>query len=188
MRIVSLLLLVFILGSLQGCFPVVAAGVGAGVVMAQDRRNTEVYIEDQKIESKAARLIDEQVKTVMHVNTTSFNYRVLITGEVPDEATKAKIEQIVSGIEKIRHLDNDLIVSSTSSLVSRSDDTLITSNVKLRFVDNKDFNGSHIKVVTENNTVYLMGLVNHAEADAATEVARTTKGVKQVVRMFEYLD
>jgi osmotically-inducible protein OsmY len=188
MRVVSLLLLVLISGSLQGCFPVVAVGVGAGVMMAQDRRTADAYIDDQKIESKAARLIDKQVNSVMHANVTSFNYRVLISGEVPDESTKTEIDKIVSGIEKVRDVQNELAVTPTSSLASRSNDGLITSNVKLRFMNNKHFNADHIKVVTENGTVYLMGLVNHTEADAATEIASTTQGVRRVVRMFEYLD
>jgi len=188
MRVVSLLLLVLISGSLQGCFPVVAAGVGASVLIAQDRRPSEVFIDDQKIEAKAARLIDKQINSVMHVNVTSFNYQVLISGEAPDESTRAEIEKIVSGIEKVRNVDNELAVSPTSSLASRSNDGLITSNVKLRYMNNKRFNPDHIKVVTEKGTVYLMGLVNHAEADAATEITSTTQGVQRVVRMFEYLD
>ncbi|MGA7749627.1 MAG: BON domain-containing protein [Gallionella sp.] len=175
-------------GSLQGCFPVVAVGVGAGVMMVQDRRTSEAYFNDQKIETEAAELIDKQIDSVRHINVTSFNYHVLISGEVPDEFTKAEVEKIVSGIEKLRSVNNELVVSPTSSLASRSNDGLITSNVKLRFMNNKDFKADRIKVITENGTVYLMGLVNHAEADAAAEVASTTQGVQHVVRMFEYLD
>lgn len=188
MRVISLVLLVLISGSLQGCFPVVAVGVGAGVMMAQDRRTLEAYFDDQRIEIKAAELIDNQINSLMHVNETSFNYHVLISGEVPDESTKIEIEKIVSGIEKVRDVNNELAVSNISSLASRSNDGLITSNVKLRFMNNKHFNADHIKVVTENGTVYLMGIVNRAEADAATDVTSTTQGVQRVVRMFEYLD
>jgi osmotically-inducible protein OsmY len=188
MRVVSLLLLVLISGSLQGCFPVVAAGVGAGVMMAQDRRTTDAYIDDQRIETKAAELIDKQFSSEMHVNVTSFNYHVLISGEVPDESTKTEIGKIVSDIGKVNDVNNELAVSRISSLASRSNDSLVTSNVKLRYMNNKLFNPDHIKVVTEKGTVYLMGLVKHAEADAATEITSTTQGVQQVVRMFEYLD
>lgn len=188
MRVVSLLLLVLLSGMLQGCFPVVAAGVGAGVMMAQDRRTSDAYIDDQKIETKAAELIDRQIDSVMHVNVTSFNYHVLISGEVPDEPAKTEIGKIVSGIEKVRDVQNELAVTPTSSLASRSNDGLITSNVKLRFMNNAYFTADHIKVVTESGTVYLMGLVNRAEAEAATEIASTTQGVQRVVRMFEYLD
>jgi osmotically-inducible protein OsmY len=187
-RVVSLLLLVLVSGSLQGCFPVVAVGVGAGVLIAQDRRGRDALIEDQQIETNAFERIDKQFKSAMHVNVTSYNRNVLISGEVLDESTKTEIGKIVSDIKNVRDVNNDLAVSNISSLASRSNDGLITSNVKLRFVNDKRFNADHIKVVTENGTVYLMGIVNRAEADAATDVTSTTKGVQRVVRMFEYLD
>lgn len=187
-RIVALLLLVLVSGSLQGCVPVVATGVGAGVMLAQDRRTKDAIFEDQKIETLAADRIDEQFKSVMHVNVTSYNHNVLISGEVPDEQTRMEIEKIVSAIEKVRNVNNELAVSSISSLVSRSNDGLVTSNVKLRFLNDNRFNADHIKVVTENGTVYLMGLVKHDEADAASDVASMTQGVQRVVRLFEYLD
>ncbi len=157
-------------------------------MIAQDRRTSEAYFDDQKIETAAAGLIDRQINSVRHVNVTSFNYRVLVSGEVPDEATRAEVEKIVSGIGKVRSVNNELVVSPTSSLASRSSDGLITSSVKLRFMNSKDFNSDRIKVVTENGTVYLLGLVNHAEAEAASGIASTTRGVRSVVKMFEYTD
>jgi osmotically-inducible protein OsmY len=188
LRILATLLLVLASASLQGCFPVVATGVGAGVMLAQDRRTKDAIFDDQKIETTAAERIDNQVKSVMHVNVTSYNHNVLISGEVPGEQTKKEIEKIVSAIEKVHNVNNELSVSSSSSLVSRSNDGLITSNVKLRFLNDNRFNADHIKVVTENGTVYLMGLVKHEEADAASDVTSTTEGVRSVVRLFEYLD
>jgi osmotically-inducible protein OsmY len=187
-RVVSLLLLALISGSLQGCFPVVAVGVGAGVVLAQDRRAKDAMFDDQKIETTAVKRFDDQLKTVMHVNVTSYNRNVLLTGEVPDEQTKTAVETIVSAIENVRNVNNELAVSANSSLASRSNDGLITSNVKVRFVYDNRFDADHFKVVTENGTVYLMGLVKHDEADAASDVTSTTKGVRRVVRLFEYLD
>lgn len=190
MRVAFLLSLLLATGLLQGCFPVVAAGVGAGAgtMMAQDRRNRDAFVDDSKIEFNAADLIDKQIKSVMHVNVTSFNRNVLISGEVPDESIKAEIGAIVSGIEKVREVNNELAVSASSSFVSRSNDGLITSNLKLRFMNDNLFRSEHIKVVTENGTVYLLGIVNHAEAEAAIELASTTQGVQRVVKMFEYLD
>ena len=187
-RVVSLLLLLPLSSSLQGCFPIVAAGVGVGVMLAHDRRNRDSIIEDQQIEAKAYERIDKQFDSVMHVNVTSYNRSVLVSGEVLDESTKTEIGKIVSDIKNVRDVNNDLAVSNTSSLASRSNDGLITSNVKLRFVNDKRFNADHIKVVTENGTVYLLGIVNHAEAEAAIDVTRTTKGVRRVIKMFEYLD
>jgi osmotically-inducible protein OsmY len=171
---------------LQGCVPVVAAGVGTVVLMAQDRRSNEAFIEDQRIETGVSGLITNEFKVAMHINVTSFNLNVLLTGEVPEEYTKAEIGKLVSGVEKVRSVNNELSISAISSLVSRSNDSLITTNVKLRFLHNKHFNAEHVKVVTESGTVFLLGIVNHAEADAAAEVASTTSGVKRVVKLFEY--
>ena len=188
-RTVAVLLLALLSLALQGCFPLVAAGAGtAGVLLVNDRRAKAVYVDDQQIESGAARRIDKQIKGLMHVNVTSFNRRVLISGEVPDEATKAEVGEIVTALGKAQSIYNELAISTPSSLVSRGNDSLITSNVKLRFVKSKLFNAEHVKVVTENGTVFLMGIVNRAEADAATEVTRTTQGVARVIRLFEYLD
>lgn len=155
---------------------------------APDRSFDEVYREDQKIEAKAIDLIYEKFRILIHVNVTSFNRNVLISGEVPDEPIRTEIEKIVSGIEDVRHMNNELVISGNSSLASRSNDSLITTNVKLRFARDKHISADHIKAVTENGTVFLMGNVNRAEADAAAEVASTTSRVKRVVKLFEYAD
>jgi osmotically-inducible protein OsmY len=188
MRMLTMAFVAVVLCSMQGCFPVVATGVGAGVVMAQDRRTPDAIVDDQKIEAKAGDLIDQQVTTPGHVNVTSFNYHVLVSGEVPDESTKEQVGKIVSGISGVRGVNNELAVAPATSIASRSKDTLVTSNVKMRFLDNKDFNSENVKVVTENGTVYLMGLVRRSEGDAAAEIASGTEGVKSVVRLFEYMD
>ena len=188
MRFVSLWLLALSAVSLQGCFPVVAIGMGTGVLMAQDRRTSGAYIEDEAIENKAFDLIGKKYKNNVHANVTSFNRNVLISGEVPTEAVKTEIGKLVFGIENVRNVNNELILSGVSSLSSRSSDSLITSDVKLRFMGDKRFGVDHVKVVTESGTVYLLGIVKRAEAAAATEVASTTGGVQRVVKLFEYLD
>jgi osmotically-inducible protein OsmY len=182
------LLLVLVTGLLQGCFPVVAAGVGTGVMMGQDRRTSGAYVEDEAIENKAFDRIGKQFKNDVHINITSFNRNVLISGEVPTEAVKSEIGKLVSGIENVRNINNELAVSGTSSFTSRGSDSLVTSNVKLRLMNDKRLNAEHVKIITENGTVFLMGIVKHAEADAATEVVSTTGGVQRVVKLFEYLD
>jgi osmotically-inducible protein OsmY len=184
-------LLAATLGTLQGCFPVIATtGVGAGALMVADRRTTGTYIEDEGLELKASNRIGEKYKDDVHVNVTSFNRRVLITGEVPNGSVREGVEQVVMGVPNVKSVSNELMISGPSSLTSRSSDTLITSDVKFRFIkDNKGvFQPDHIKVITENGTVYLMGLVYHKEADAAAEIASTTGGVQRVVKVFEYLD
>lgn len=186
MRIILLLLAVC--GLLQGCFPVVAVGAGAGVMMAQDRRTSGAYIEDEAIENKALDRIGKQFGDKVHVNVTSYNRNVLLSGEVRDETSKAQVERIVANILNVRTIYNELTIGEQSSLTSRSNDTLITSNVKLRFVDDPRFGAANVKVVTEYGTVFLMGIVNHTEADAAAEVASGSQGVARVVKLFEYVN
>lgn len=188
MRYLGYLLFVAVLGSLQGCFPVIAAGVGTGALMANDRRTTGTYIEDEGIEGKATNLISVKYKDKVHFNITSFNRNVLVTGETPSEEIKADIARIVAGVANVKAVSNELTVSGKTGLSSRSSDSLITADVKLRFVNNKVFQADHVKVITENGTVYLMGMVYRKEADAATEIASTTGGVLRVVKVFEYLD
>ena len=174
--------------SLQGCFPVVAAGVGTGVVLAQDRRSKDAFIEDQRLEIRVSNLIYKEFKGAMHINVTSFNQKILLTGEVPEEYTSIEIGKLVASVENVRAVHNELTITVNRSLVSRSNDSLITSNIKLRFLNNRNFNAEHVKVVTEGGTVFLLGIVNHAEAAASVEIASTTKGVLSVVKLFEYLD
>ena len=188
MRYLSYLLFAAVLGSLQGCFPVIAAGVGTGALMASDRHTTGAYIEDETIESKAAHQIRTKYKDNIHVNLNSFNRHVLITGEVTNEESKSDIATLVAGVVNVKEVTNELSVSGQTSFTSRSNDSMVTTDVKLRFINNKVFQPDHVKVITENGVVFLMGLVYHKEADAATEIASTTSGVQRVIKVFEYLD
>jgi len=188
MRQSRLLCLLVLSAVLQGCFPVLATGVGSGALMATDRRSSGIYVEDEAIENKALSRIGAQFKERVHVNVTSFNRKVLITGEAPDETTIAAIGNIAAGVENVRDVHNATVIALPSSLTSRSNDALLTSKVKFNFTNNKRFSSTHVKVVTENETVYLLGLAKRAEAGAASEIASTTGGVRKVVRVFEYLD
>ena len=188
MRYIHYLLLAAVFASMQGCPAVIATGVGTSALMAADRRTTGTIIEDEGIENKAIGQISAKYKNATHINVTSFNRHVLITGEVPNEETRSGIAQIVTGVQNVMAVSNELAISGTTGITSRSSDSLITGDVKLRFLNSKVFNADHVKVVTENGTVYLMGLVYHKEAEAATEIASTTGGVVRVVKVFEYLD
>ncbi|MCX7962246.1 MAG: BON domain-containing protein [Burkholderiales bacterium] len=170
-----------------GCVELAAIGVGAAVVSAEDRRSTGTQIEDETIELRAANRISERFGDKVHVNVTSFNRLVLLTGEVPDEKTRQEVERIVRELpNKPRGITNELRIAGVSSLQSRANDTVITGKVKARLLDAKQVSALHVKVVTEASVVYLMGIVTEAEANAAVEVARTTGGVAKVVKVFEY--
>ena len=180
-------LVVLAMPLLQGCFPLAVTGVGAAALMAADRRTTGTYIEDEGIELKSLGALREVNGRGSHVNATSFNRRVLLTGEVPTEELRKEAERVVRAIPNVNDVANELQVAGPSSLASRGNDALVTSNVKARMINNPRFSVNHIKVLTEAGTVYLMGLVTPDEGEAAVDIARTTSGVSRVVKVFEYM-
>jgi osmotically-inducible protein OsmY len=189
MRKVHLLLLLgtpVLAGALAGCFELAAVGAGAAVLSVEDRRTTGTQVEDEGIELRASNRIGERFGNKVHINVTSYNRNVLLTGEVPNAQARAEIEQIVRGLPNVRGVTNDLQVAGLSSLTARSNDGFITSKVKARFLDAGKFSPVHVKVVTEASVVYLLGIVTEKEAADAVEVARTTGGVRKVVKVFEY--
>ena len=170
---------------LQGCFPLAVTSVGTAALVATDRRTAGTYLEDETIEWKVFGRLREGFSGA-HVNATSYNRRVLLTGEAPNEELKKKIEEAVRTIENVKEVTNELQVAGASSIASRGNDSIVTSNVKARMVNNGRFSPQHVKVLTEAGTVYLMGLVTPQEGDAAVEIARNTSGVVRVVKVFEY--
>ena len=174
--------------TLQACAEaLIVGGVAAGVMMAADRRQAEVMFSDQRIEFSAGSRIDDALKGQGHINVTSYNYTVLLTGEVPTAQAKVDAEKAVTDVPNVKTVVNELQIAGTSSAASRSNDAYITSKVKGNFLGNEKFKPTDIKVVTEASVVYLLGLVTREEADAATEIARGTAGVQKVVRVFEYI-
>ena len=174
--------------TLSGCAALLVGGAAVGTaLMVSDRRTSGVQIEDQAIELKAANRIRETVGDRGHISATSYNRMVLLTGEVASDADRAAIEQTVARIENVRSIVNELAVMGSSSMTSRSNDTVLTSKVKASFIDAKDIQANTIKVVTERGTVYLMGRVTEREATRAAELARGVSGVQKVVRVFEIL-
>lgn len=173
---------------LSGCVPVIAGGVGAGILMADDRRTSGTYLMDEEIELKVAHRIRDNQGANTHVNVTSHNRRVLLTGEVPDTTVRAKVLEIVKSSPNVREVQNELAIGAPSAFTARTNDGYITAKVKTRFLDDKRFSANHVKVVTEASTVYLMGLVKREEGNAAAEIASRTGGVSKVVKVFEYLD
>ncbi len=172
---------------LSACAPVVIGGAVMGGLVATDRRTPGIQLEDETIELRSARFIRENFGERTHVNVTSYNRQVLLTGEVPNELDKKSIQQVVSRVENIRTIINELAVAPVSSLSQRSSDALITGLARASMVDTKDLFANAFKVVTERSTIYLMGRVTQREADRATEIARSTGNVQKVVRLFEIL-
>ena len=173
-------------GSLAGCAPlVIGGGAVVGTLMATDRRTTGTQVEDEGIEMRTASRIRETLGDRVHVNVTSYNRQVLLTGEVPTAADGQKVEQIAQGVDNVRSVVNDLGVMPASSLTQRSRDAFISTKVRASLVDAKDLSANAFKVVTERGVVYLMGRVTQREAKRSAEIARGVDGVRKVVRVFE---
>ncbi len=173
--------------TLSACAPIVVGGAVMGSIVATDRRTSGAQLEDQGIEFRAASRIRDNLGERGHVNVNSYNRRVLLSGEVPSAQDKQLVEQVVSRVENVQSVVNELAVLGNSSLTQRSSDTLITGRVKAALVDAKDLFANAYMVVTERGTTYLMGRVTQREADRATEIARSTSGVVKVVRVFEII-
>ncbi len=189
LRALALVSLLGLVPQLQGCFPIVAGGAGATALAMDDRRTLGAQTEDKEIDVRGESRINDRFGDKVHINVTSYNRNLLLTGEAPDAATKAQIEKIVREIPNVRGVVNEIQILGVSSYTARGNDSYLTSKVKARFLDNDGaFSVNQVKVVTEGGVVYLLGLVTRKEAEAAVEIARTTGGVQKVVRVFEYIE
>ena len=171
---------------LQSCVPLAVVGVGAGALLLADRRSSGAFVDDESIEWKISDLIRKNFGSINHVNATSYNRNVLLTGEVQNEQVRTEVQRLASSVPNVRTVVNELVVGLPSSLSSRSNDSMITTNVKSRFVGG-GFAPNHVKVVTEANVVFLLGIVTQAEGKRAADIARTSRGVRKVVKVFEYV-
>ncbi|MEY3244725.1 MAG: hypothetical protein RJB20_965 [Pseudomonadota bacterium] len=182
----KLFLYLILVGQLSACVPVVVGGAAAGGAMVSDRRTSGIYVEDENIELKALKMIETSIGSTVHINVTSYNRNVLLTGEAPSAEVKSKAETMIKNITNIRGITNEIVVGEKSTISSRSNDAYLTTKVKTQFVTENKFSANFVKVVTENNVVYLLGIVTKPEADAAAEIASNTNGVSKVVKLFEY--
>ena len=174
--------------ALSGCAPLIVGGAVAAVAVAEDRRTSGVFIDDENIENRALLKVKSRFGSQVHVNITSYNRHVLISGEAATEAVKRDVEGEVMSVGGIKRVFNELSVGESRGVMSVSNDTRLTTLVKTRFLEANRFQANHVKVVTEAGVVFLMGIVKRSEAEAASQLASTTSGVSRVVRLFEYLD
>ena len=174
---------------LQGCAPIAITGATTAVTtLASDRRTTGTFIEDEAIEIKSRLALSNQkdLNKRVHINFTSYNTSVLVSGEAPTEADRQAVIDLVKNVEKVTRVHDEIAIAAPSSLISRSADSVVTAKIKAKIIAEKDLSSLHIKVVNENGVTFLMGLVSTQEGDVATEIARRTGGVQKVVKLFEY--
>jgi osmotically-inducible protein OsmY len=172
---------------LSACVPLVVGGAAMSAMVATDRRTSGTQLEDEGIELRSGARLREAFGDRVHINVTSYNRQVLLTGEVPNERDKQTAEQVVTRVENVRSIVNELAILGNATLAQRSSDVLVTGKVKASLVDARDLYAGAFKVITERGTVYLMGRVTQPEADRATEITRQVGGVQRVVRLFEVI-
>ena len=188
-KLIVALVSIPLLVQLAGCAAAAGAGVVGGAAAVHDRRTAGTLVDDQLVEFKVFdRLRGEaDLWNASHVNATSFNGILLLSGETPDESMKQRIGALAAGIEKVRRVHNELALAAPSTLLARSSDTWLTGKVKTTLLTKMKLDADRVKVVTEKGVVYLMGLTTNAEADQATEITRRISGVQRVVRLFEII-
>lgn len=174
-------------GVLGGCVAVAGGAMIGGTMMAVDRRTTGAQVDDQTIDLRSSSAVTAAIGDRGHVNASSYNRVVLLTGEVPTDADRAKVEAAVAKVENVRAVVNELAVMPNSSLGGQTNDTIITGKVKAAFLDAKELQVASIKVVTERGVVFLMGRVTQTESDIAAQRARSVGGVQKVVKVFEII-
>ncbi|RLA18537.1 MAG: BON domain-containing protein [Gammaproteobacteria bacterium] len=191
MKIFSFILVIITL--LSGCTAAIIGGAAVGVSTFHDRRSTGTILDDQTIELKALTQIfnNERISDNTHINVTAYNGVVLLTGEAPSEVLRSKVISLIRPVSKVRKIHNEIRLAAPSTMMARSNDSYITSKAKValfKIRGMRDFDPSRVKVVTEDGTVYLMGLLWHVESQPVTETIRRVKGVQRVVTLFEYID
>jgi osmotically-inducible protein OsmY len=185
--LMSTLSAVLVATTLAGCAPLVVGGAMVGGMVATDRRTSGAQLDDEGIELRSANRLRDALGDRGHLNVTSYNRKVLVTGEVPSDTDRQLVERTVSGVDNVRAIVNEVAIMGNSTLTQRSSDTLVTGRVKAAMVDAQDIFANAFKVVTERGTVYLMGRVTQREADRATEITRGVTGVQRVVRVLEVI-
>jgi osmotically-inducible protein OsmY len=195
MRLSRLALSTLILSSLllSGCVPVVlVGGAAATATVVHDRRTAGSIVEDQAIELRVKNALrkDGEIADQTHINVTSYNGIVLLSGEAPSQTLRTRAGKLARDSEQVRRVHNEIQIAAPSSSMTRSSDTWLTTKVKTSLVgvDIKGFDPSRVKVVTENGTVFLMGVIYHKEADAIVVKTQQVSGVQRIVKLFEYLD
>jgi osmotically-inducible protein OsmY len=173
--------------SMSACVPLMVGGAVTGAIVATDRRTSGAQLDDQAIELRGANRLRDNLGNRARVSVTSYNRRVLLTGEAASEGVKAEAEAIIKALDNVEAIYNELAITNSPSLTEKASDALLTSRVKAGLVEIKEISMNSFKVLSERNVVYLMGRVTQQESDMATEVARTTKGAERVVRVMEIL-
>ncbi len=185
----KLITLIAIVLCLQGCIFIAGAAVGAaGVAVVYDHRTLEKILQDQRLASDVAKKINSapNLRDHSHISVTCFNQIILLTGEATTPELRQQAGELANSVPEVKRVYNQISITSPSSSLTRASDSWITTKIKTEMLATKGLKSGTIKVVTENGTVYLMGIVSHAQADTTVEIARAVSGVQKVVKIFQY--
>jgi osmotically-inducible protein OsmY len=194
MKPVQMLLMITLAASLlSGCAAVIVGGAAVGASAVHERRSVGTMIDDEGIEWKVRSKLnaDKTLSSQSHLSVVSLNGVVLLVGQTPTEALRLQATTLTQGVEGVRAIHNEITIAAPNSYMTRTSDSYITSKVKtslFKVKGHEDFDPTRVKVVTENGTVYLMGILYRSEAEDAARQASRVGGVQKVVKLFEYLD
>jgi len=175
--------------ALQGCFFVAGAAAGAAAIaVVYDHRNFQKILQDTEIANKISERIRKvpELRNESHIEVTVFNHVVLLSGETPNPAWKQQAEEIAKSVQDVARVYNQITIQGPTSSLTRTSDSWITTKIKTEMLATEDLKSGSIKVVTENGVVYLMGIVNHEQAETSVDIARQVSGVQKVVKIFQY--
>jgi osmotically-inducible protein OsmY len=186
--IVHVICAALIAAATAACAPLLVGVVVAGTALVvTDRRTTGSQVDDQTIQLRVANELSTALgKLPVHINVNSFDRKVLLTGEVPDEATKARAGEIATATQNVRAVVNELAILPPTSMSDRTSDTALATKVRAAFVNTREIAFNSVEIVTERGIVYLLGLVTEQEGQLVAQVASKVSGVKQVVKVFDY--
>jgi len=189
-HLLGMVLLIGVVTLTQSCAPLVVAGAGTAAVVAHDRRTVGAFVDDSAVELKISNALreDDEARENTHINVTSMNGIVLLSGEASTAALRDRVLANARTVAGVRRVVNEIRVAPPSSIGDRSHDTWLTTKVKSKLIGTESLDSTRVKVVTESDAVFLLGIVTHKEADLATGAATSVSGVTRVVKLFEYLD
>lgn len=176
-----------IASQLSACAVVAVGGVAAGASIMADRRSPAVQAIDKGIELEAENALAKRFGDNAHINVTSFNQKVLLTGEVKDADIKGEAGAYVKAMKNARTVFNELVVGPNSSYTSRANDSYLESKIKTQMIFTDQLPSNSMAIVAEGTSVYLMGILTQGEADLAKKIASNTNGVKEVFVYFDII-
>ena len=183
----KLLIAIIVVSQLSACGVIAVTGVAATATVMADRRTPGVQAIDKGIELQASGAFDQKFGDNAHINVTSFNQKVLLTGEAKTAAIKRDAESYAKGMKNVRSVFNELIIGPNSSYTTRANDAYLESKIKTQMIFTQQLPSNSMVITAEGTSIYLIGILTQSEADLAKKIASNTNGVKDVYAYFDII-